>query len=113
MRILKRILNYFLWTLLAFLFSCGYMFIILGPKPKPSTGFMKIFDWIYEFAFIYIGSIIGSIIALLYILIDVFYLNKRLKNRPNSTIIRFLIVMIIVIIVGTTHYILEKVVDVI
>lgn len=89
------------------------MKIILGPQPNPSTGFMRIFDWLYEYVLVHIGLIIGSIIALLYILIDVFYLNKRLKNNSYSTIIRFLIVMTIAIVVGTTHYVLEKVIDVI
>ena len=113
MSILKRILSYFIWTLIAFLCAFGYMRIILGAKPKPSTGIMILFDWVYGYALVYVGSIIGSIIAFLYIIIDVFYLNKKLKSRANSTIIRLLIVIIITVIVGTTHYLLEKVIDVI
>ncbi len=89
------------------------MRIILGAKPEPSTGFMMLFELIYEYAFVYIGVIIGSIIASLYILIDVFYLNKRLENIAHSVIIRFLIMISISIMMGAIHYLLEKVVDVI
>ena len=108
-----RMLPYLLWILVAFLFAFGYMRIILGAQPASSTGFMKMFDWVYGYAFVSVGAIIASIIALLFILIDVFYLNKKLKNTTHPTIIRWLIIMTISIIVGASHYILEKVVDLI
>jgi len=114
MRVLKRILNYFIWTLIAFISAFGYTRIILGPKPEEDTGFLTfIFSLIYKFGFVRIGLIIGSIIALLFILIDVFYLNKRLNNSARSTIIRFLIVIGITMMIAAIHYILEKVIDVI
>ena len=109
----SRILNYIGWALLAFLIAFVYTRIILGAKPDPSTGLMKVLDFIYKYAFVYMGAIIGSIIATLYILVDVLYLSKRLKNTAHSTIIRLLIVITISIIVGTTHYMLERVVDII
>ncbi|WP_308993833.1 hypothetical protein QLS71_010170 [Mariniflexile litorale] len=113
MNILKQILIYLIWTFISLLSAFGYMRIILGPKPKPSTGFMKMFDWTYGVAMLHVGSIIGSIIALLYIIIDVFYLKKRLKNNSKRMMIRFIIILIITLIVGTTHYIFEKVIDII
>lgn len=109
----KRILVYFIWSLIAFLSAFIYMRVILGAKPESSSVFMAMFGWLYEYAFIYIGLIIGSIITFLFILTDAFYLNKRLKNSLKSTIIRFFIIIFIAVIVGLVHYILEKVIDVI
>lgn len=113
MAILKRIQTYFIWTLVALLFAFCYMWIILGNKPEPSKGLMIMLDWVYRYAFLYVGFIIGSIIAILYILMDVFYLSKRLKSVADFTLIRLLIISAITIIVGATHYILEKILDVI
>ncbi|SDH49001.1 hypothetical protein [Winogradskyella thalassocola] len=114
MNTLKRILNYSVWTLVSIVFAFIYMRIILGPKPEEPTGFLTyIVSLIYEFAFVRLGLILGGIFALIYILVDIFYLNKRLKKSRNSTIIRVLIIAVIAIIICTTHYILEKVIDVI
>ena len=113
MTILKRILNYLIWSILSFLSAFGYMRIILGPKPEPSTGWMKIFDSVYDIAMLNVGVILGSIIALLYILIDVFYLKQKLKNNTLNLFIRFLTLIAIISIVSITHYIIEKVIDII
>ncbi|WP_179319720.1 hypothetical protein [Winogradskyella helgolandensis] len=113
MKALKRILNYLIWTILAFIAAFGYMRIILGPKLIDSNGFEKIANIIYDLAFVQIGLILGSIIAIIYILSDVFYLSKRLINTKKSTIIRLLVIIVIAIIIVSTHYILEKVIDVI
>jgi hypothetical protein len=113
MNILKRILNYFIWTIIALLLAFVYMYIILGSKPESSSILMAMFGWLYEYAFIIIGLIIGSIIAFLFVLADVFYLDKRLKNNVKSTLIRLLIIILFAIIICITHHIIEKVVDVI
>lgn len=89
------------------------MRIILGAKPESTEGFMIVFDLIYQHAFLYIGLVVGSIIALLFILIDIFYLQNRLDNTARSTIIRLLTLIGIAMLVGITHYVLEKVVDII
>ena len=113
MTIFKRLLNYLIWTLICFLAGFAHMRIILGPKPAPSTGFMKMFDWVYGVALIQVGAIIGGIIAVLYILLDIFYLRKKLNQRKNAIGLRLLIIIGIAIVVGVTHYVLEEVVDVI
>ncbi|WP_178985076.1 hypothetical protein [Winogradskyella helgolandensis] len=113
MKALKRILNYLFWSILAFIAAFGYMRIILGAKSIDSNGFTKIANIIYDLAFVQIGLILGSIIAIIYILIDIFYLSKILKNTIKSTIIRLLVIIVIAIIIGVTHYVLEKVIDVI
>jgi len=113
MKFLKQSLVYLIWVILALLLGIGYMWILLGPKGEVSTGFMHIFDLIYDLALVSIGLIAGSVIAFLFILIDIFYLKKKLKDNTKSTRIRFLILLIITVIVGVTHYVLEKVIDVI
>ncbi len=110
---LKQILTYVFWTIFSLLAGVVYMRIVLGPKPEPSTGFLKMFDWAYDVALIQVGFIIGGIIALLYILLDVLYLKQKLKNHSKKTIIRFLMIIVITAIVGTIHYIFEKVIDII
>ncbi|MDO6519178.1 hypothetical protein [Zobellia uliginosa] len=89
------------------------MRIILGPTPKPSSGILKMFDWAYEVALFHVGSVIGSIIAFLFIIINHFYLKKRLAANANRSLIRFLVILILALIVGTTHYICEEVIDII
>ncbi len=113
MNVLKSIIAYLFWILIALLGSLAHMYIVLGPKPAPSKSFMKLFDWGYDYAMIFVGSIIWGIISLLYILFNVFYLKKKLRNDLKSIAIRFLVIIIITVVVGTTHYVLEKVIDVI
>ncbi|WP_415374710.1 hypothetical protein [Patiriisocius sp. Uisw_017] len=89
------------------------MRIILEARQEPSLGFNYFLDLFYEYAFFHIGAMIGCVIALLFIIADVFYFNKKLKNVKDSTLIRFIIIVILTIILGILHYVLEKVADVI
>lgn len=89
------------------------MLIILGGKPEIESVFQIFIDALYMYAFIHIGSIIGSFIALTFILIDVFYLHKKLEHKANAWRIRLLVILAITIVTGLIHYILEKVIDVI
>ena len=115
MKKLKQILAYLIWIVLALLSGIGYMRIVLGPNTDSSKGglFHVFGNLIYEFALVHVGLRIGGVIALLYILSDIFYLKKKLENNVKSTIIRFLFLLGIATVVGVTHYILEKVVDII
>lgn len=113
MTVLKRILTYTIWTLIAFIFAIVYMLIILGSKPEIDSGFQIVIDLFYIHIFLYIGLIIGSIIAFLFILMDAFYLRKRLSSNKNTIIIRLGIMLAITAFVGIVHYFLEKVIDVI
>ncbi|PHS08597.1 MAG: hypothetical protein COA88_06435 [Kordia sp.] len=112
--VLKQILAYLIWIVVALLLGIGYMRILLGPAGEPSsTGFMHLLNLMSNLVLVYVGLIGGSVIALLFIPIDVFYLKKKLKLNKKSTVIRFILLLVIAIVVGVTHYILEKVVDVI
>lgn len=113
MTVLKQFLAYFFWILISILSGIGYMRIVLGPKPKPSEGFMKLIDWTYEVALIQVGTIIGAFIALIFILLNTLYLNKKLEENSTKNIIRFITILIITFVVGSTHYFLEKVIDII
>ncbi|WP_347373783.1 hypothetical protein [Aequorivita sp. Q41] len=113
MRVLKKVVIYCLWTLVAILLAYTYMRIILGASPEYATDYTIFYYLIYEFAFFYIGVFIGGCIALLFVLFDVFYLNKRLKTEAKAIFIRLLIIIGIAVIVCSIHYILEKVIDVI
>tara|TARA_B100000809_G_C15072096_1_gene506440 strand:- start:874 stop:1188 length:315 start_codon:yes stop_codon:yes gene_type:complete len=86
---------------------------ILDSKPESSSFLMAMFGWLYNSAMVYVGLIIGSSIALLFILFDVFYITKRLNNSVNSSTIRFLVMSGIAIIVGAIYYIVENVIDII
>lgn len=113
MRILKQILNYLVWVIIAFLLSIVYLRILLGPRHENSTGIWQLFNILYDFALLHLGFIIGSSIAFLFILMDVLYLKKKLKNNRKAIGIRFLIMITIAFVLGFTHYFLEKVIDVI
>ena len=113
MSILKRFLFYFTWALVAFLAAFLYMRFILGPKPESTSVLMTMFSLFYDYAFLHIGLIIGSIVFLLFFLLDIFYLSKRLKNNVMSLVLRLFIILISTIFVGLIHYMLEKVIDVV
>jgi hypothetical protein len=113
MHILKQIVSYSIWSIIALLLAFVYIRIVLGAQQESSTVFMAMFSWLYEYTFVYIGVIIASTITFLFILIDVFYLNKKLKNSKVPIIFRFFIIVTISILVSVTHYMLEKVIDII
>ncbi|NQY29450.1 MAG: hypothetical protein HRT69_08260 [Flavobacteriaceae bacterium] len=99
---------------MSLLLGIGYMWILLGTVGETSsTGFLHLLNLMSNLVLVYVGLIGGSVIALLFILINIFYLKKKLKSNMKSTIIRFFILLVIAIVVGVTHYILEKIVDVI
>lgn len=114
MTLLKQLPSYLCWICIAILFAYGYMFLILGPKPEPSNGFLGMISFIvYHVALLKVGPIIASIIAGVYLLVDIFYLKKKYNPLSNKIIIRFLVMLTITIVVGIIHYMLEKVIDVI
>ena len=91
------------------------MRLLLGEIPDEDSfkGIGFFLNLFYKYVFVYVGLIIGTIIALIYILLDDFILKKKLSNNWNSFLIRISILLLITILVGIVHYILEKVIDVI
>jgi hypothetical protein len=105
MNTLKQILNYLIWVLLSLLLGVSYMRIILGPKKEESTGFWHLLNIFYDVALRHIGLRIGGAIALLFILVDIFYLKKKLKNNIKSIGIRFIVLLGITAMVAIILYI--------
>ena len=109
----KRILNYLGWFILAILLGFLHMRLVLGAPPESDDEKFSFASMIYEWALVQVGAIVGLIIALIFIPLDVFYLNNKLQGNSKATLSRFVIITLIAVIVGGTHYILEKVIDVI
>ncbi|MEO9894682.1 hypothetical protein [Aurantibacter sp.] len=113
MKILKQILVYLIWIVVAILLGICHMYFVLGPK-ETGNGFLQVIGTIiYNYALVHVGLYIGAIIALVFILLDVFYLKKKLSQHKIATITRFAILVLIAVVIGVTHYVLEKVIDVI
>lgn len=91
------------------------MKMILGEIPKEDdyNGFGFFLNLFYHYGLVYVGLIIGVIIALLFILTDAFIVKKKLNNHSHSILIRILVLLLISIFVGFFHYFLEKIIDVI
>ncbi|MEW7280356.1 hypothetical protein ABW636_17330 [Aquimarina sp. 2201CG1-2-11] len=114
MKTLKQILTYLIWTAIALLLGIGYMRILLGANDAPKEGLWYLFHIFYNYGLIHLGLRIGGIIAILFIILDTFYLKKKLiNNKIKSTLTRLLSLLVITILVGGIHYILEKVIDII
>jgi len=109
----KRILSYLGWLVVAILLGLFHMRIVLGPAPESDHTKFSFSSMVYEWALVQVGTIIGCIIAVIFILLDVVFLNNKLKGNNNSVLFKFLIISIIAVIVGVTHYVLEEVVNVI
>ena len=111
MNILKQILSYIIWIVLSFLMAFTYMRIVLGAKQ--TTGTSKLFNWVYDLALYQVGAILGGIIAFLFVLIDIGYLKNKLKNHTSKNVIRFLVLVGVSLVVVVSHYLCEKVFDII
>ncbi|WP_186754061.1 hypothetical protein [Echinicola salinicaeni] len=113
MRFLKLILTYFIWTMLCLLLGMGYMRLVLGPNDVAENGMWYLLHLFFEIGLLHVGFWIGLIIASCFILLDVFYLRKKLKNKPNKKTIQMAVLLVITVVIAIAHYILEKVIDVI
>lgn len=91
------------------------MRIVLGEIPEEESyyGFGFFLKFFFCYGLLYMGLLIGVIIAFLFIIVDVFILKKKLDNNPKSTLFRIAVIMIISLLVFTLHYFLEKVIDII
>lgn len=111
MKILRQIGVYALYCLVTIAYVLVYMRMLLGPKD--ALGGIFIFELLYNFAVLFVGGAIAAIIAFLFILLDLFYVQKRLKGKRYKTIVRLFVLLGIALIVFGVHYLLEKVIDVI
>lgn len=110
---LKRIFEYTLWTIAALLLGMGYMYLILGPTPEETSLVSFTTSKLYFFGMIYVGSIIGAILATLFILLDIFYLKSKWQQSQHSLLKRVMSMLLLLAGVAILHYLLEKTFDVI
>ena len=113
MRSIKQIVIYLFWTVLSIILGIVYMRFVLGRNDVSEEGLWYLLHLFFEVGLIQVGLWIGAIIASCFILLDAFYLRKKLKNNPKKTVIRLTVLLFITVIVAIVHYILEKVIDVI
>lgn len=113
MKHLKQLLIYLIWIVLAVILGIIYMRLVLGTNNVPKEGVGYLFYMFYSWGLVYVGLIVGLVIAVLFILFDVFYLKKKLKQYKHKWAIRFVILLAISIVVAFVHYVLEKIIDVI
>ncbi len=113
MKTLKLLISYLLWIAIALLLGICHMYIVLGPRETGSNFLQVIGNLFYDYALVHVGVYVGAIIAVAFVIVDVIYLKKRLKSIKKPTLIRLIVLVSIAIIIGITHYVLEKVIDVI
>lgn len=113
MKTLKQILTYLIWIAISLLLGIVYMRMVLGPNHISDGGVWYLLHLFYDYALFHIGVRVGAVIALLFILLDIFLLQKMLKHSIKSRVIRLGLLLLITALVAGIHYVLEKVIDVI
>ncbi len=98
-KILKQILSYSIWGIIAVLLGVVYMKLVLE---KENSGFIE------ELRELHITTVIAGITLLLYIILDISYLKKKLNNSIKAVIIRLMCLLIITIIVGVNYRVLDR-----
>lgn len=113
MNILRQIFTYLVWIVIVMLLSVVYVLLLLGLPQNEFTGVLHLIDIFLNLGAFYLSLVIGSIISVLFVLLDNFCLKKKLDNSLKSTMTRFFVLFAITIIVGIVHYVLEKQIDII
>ncbi|MCB9257336.1 MAG: hypothetical protein H6579_09415 [Chitinophagales bacterium] len=113
MKLIRQILSYCLWALVACCLAFAYVRMLLGPKLVATNSLMEIYNWIHQYALVHMAALIGGLITLLFILFDVFFLKTKLQNNGKAIFFRFVSLLAITSFVALLHYFLEKVIDVI
>jgi hypothetical protein len=106
MKVIITIIKYLIWLFLSVFSGMGWMRIELG-KPIKATGFFSIFNGLDESIIIWIGGFIGLISFIPFVLIDLYYIKRKIETRLNQNIARILTVFILTGIVTLIHYVLE------
>ena len=103
--LLKKIASYLLWSVVALLIGMAYVYIVMGPISEKLARFGDLFNLLFDIFKVHIGLYIGGAIALLFVLTDVLFLKKKLKNNAWSHLIRFMVMIGITILVAMMLYI--------
>ncbi len=107
------VLSYLPWTIVSLVSGIAYLRLLLGSNPVPAKGIWIPIRMFMNIGMLRVGLILGSVLALAFILADIFYLKQKLGHGLQATALRILCFIGIGICVATAHYILEKVINVI
>lgn len=80
MKILKLILGYILWAIPISLWSLGLVRLWMGPQEVGSTFLEQLMAWGYGLTLLVDSVLITAISIITFILLDLFYLKKRLNQ---------------------------------
>jgi len=106
MKFIIKIGRYLIWFFINIFSAMGWMRIELG-KPINATGFFAIFNGLDVFIMICIGGVIGLISFVPFVLIDLWYIRRKIETKLNQNIIRILSIIILSGIITFIHYVLE------
>jgi hypothetical protein len=104
MKILKQITRHLIWTLVSLFLGFSYVYVITNIIKDDLPKSWHIPSFAQGLVVVYVGSAIGAVIAVLFFLVDVFYLRKKLNNTFKSTMIRFLVLLTITILLAIVFY---------
>lgn len=102
MKIVKLILGYILWAILICLSSLGGLVRLwIGPKKIAVTFLEQLMDWGgYGLTLMIDSALIASITTVLFILLDVFILRKKLKPNHKPIDIKLILALVLTAVVG-------------
>lgn len=106
MKVITTIIKYLIWFLLSIFSGMGWMRIELG-RPIEATGFWAVLNGLDKSIIIWIGGFIGLISFIPFVLIDLFYIQRKIGTKLNQNITKILSVFILTGIATLIHYVLE------
>jgi hypothetical protein len=111
MKVTITIIKYIIWLLLSILSGMAWMRIELGkPISIDPTSIFSIFNvlnGIYVWIIIWIGGFIGLVSFIPFVLVDIYYIKRKIKTRLYQNSIRFFAVLILSGLFTLIHYVLE------
>lgn len=107
MKQLKKILFYILWTIVSVFLSIGLKYIELGQKTESTFLLSSLFDWLYEYVILIVGSILGVICAIIFFIVNYYWIKPKVIQKKLVYGIQFLSLIIITLVIAKIHYILE------
>lgn len=102
-KLIKQIGVYFIWVILALFLGFVSIEIYMHATGYPEDGMVATLTCFHG------GLILGGIVALVFLIIDIFYLGKKLMNTIKSAIIRLRLLIALHLLAGLVYYVLDKV----